>query len=188
MAVTKRTRYEVLRRDNNTCRYCGGTAPDVKITVDHVTPVALGGTDKPENLVAACWDCNAGKSSVPPGADLVADVSQTALRWSGAIKKAAEIKGAQVSKSDNLIEWFELLWDIHAPQFAHLPSNWRESIVNFVAAGLTLDAIEEAVHTTASKGGYVQQSQMFRYFCGICWSKVRELQEIAVSLLTAEDA
>jgi hypothetical protein len=29
---------------------------------------------------------------------------------------------------------------------------------------------------------------MFRYFCGICWSKVRELQEIAVSLLTAEDA
>jgi 5-methylcytosine-specific restriction endonuclease McrA len=39
MAVSKRTRYEVLRRDNHACRYCGGIAPDVILTVDHVTPV-----------------------------------------------------------------------------------------------------------------------------------------------------
>lgn len=54
MAVSKRTRYEVLRRDNHTCRYCGGSAPDVRLTVDHVLPVTLGGSDDPSNLVAAC--------------------------------------------------------------------------------------------------------------------------------------
>lgn len=35
MPVSKRLRYEVLRRDSHTCRYCGGAAPDVKLTVDH---------------------------------------------------------------------------------------------------------------------------------------------------------
>ncbi|MGC7224589.1 HNH endonuclease, partial [Mycobacteroides abscessus subsp. massiliense] len=44
MAVTKRLRYEVLRRDNYSCRYCGRSAPEVKLTVDHVVPVALGGS------------------------------------------------------------------------------------------------------------------------------------------------
>lgn len=34
MAVSKRTRYEVLRRDNHACRYCGASAPEVKLTVD----------------------------------------------------------------------------------------------------------------------------------------------------------
>jgi 5-methylcytosine-specific restriction endonuclease McrA len=33
MPVNKRTRFEVFKRDNHTCRYCGGTAPDVVLTV-----------------------------------------------------------------------------------------------------------------------------------------------------------
>lgn len=45
MAVSTRLRYEILRRDNHQCRYCGGTAPDVKLTIDHVIPETLGGND-----------------------------------------------------------------------------------------------------------------------------------------------
>lgn len=51
MAVSKRLRYEILRRDNYACRYCGASAPDVPLRVDHVTPVALGGTDTADNLI-----------------------------------------------------------------------------------------------------------------------------------------
>lgn len=48
MALTKRTRFEVLRRDGHRCRYCGDTAEaGATLTVDHVVPVALGGTDEP---------------------------------------------------------------------------------------------------------------------------------------------
>jgi 5-methylcytosine-specific restriction endonuclease McrA len=54
MAVSKRLRYEILRRDNYACRYCGATAPDVKLNVDHVIPQSLGGSDKPDNLVTSC--------------------------------------------------------------------------------------------------------------------------------------
>jgi 5-methylcytosine-specific restriction endonuclease McrA len=40
----------VLRRDGYRCAWCGGTAT----TADHVVPRALGGSDDPANLVAAC--------------------------------------------------------------------------------------------------------------------------------------
>lgn len=64
MAVSKRTRFEVLRRDDYTCRYCRST--ENPLTIDHVVPEALGGGNDPSNLVAACRDCNAGKSSTSP--------------------------------------------------------------------------------------------------------------------------
>lgn len=34
MAVSKRTRFEVLRRDGHRCRYCGAGAEDAALTVD----------------------------------------------------------------------------------------------------------------------------------------------------------
>ncbi|MFB7707963.1 HNH endonuclease [Streptomyces sp. NPDC056105] len=92
MAVSKRLRYEILRRDNHACRYCGATAPDVKLNVDHVIPQALGGTDKPDNLVTSCADCNAGKTSSMPNAMPVADVDQDDFR------RAKELKDRAVSE------------------------------------------------------------------------------------------
>jgi 5-methylcytosine-specific restriction endonuclease McrA len=57
-------RFQILQRDNFTCRYCGRKAPDVVLHVDHVTPVSQGGLSEPDNLVAACEDCNLGKKDV----------------------------------------------------------------------------------------------------------------------------
>jgi hypothetical protein len=88
MAVSKRLRYEILRRDNHACRYCGATAPNAKLAVDHVIPQSLGGSDKPENLVASCADCNAGKTSSMPNAQPVADVDQETFRRASELKQA----------------------------------------------------------------------------------------------------
>lgn len=65
MALSVRTRFEVLKRDGFTCRYCGGVSPEVVLEVDHVVPVCEGGTDDPINLVTSCWSCNHGKAGVP---------------------------------------------------------------------------------------------------------------------------
>lgn len=62
MALSKRVRFEILKRDDHACHYCGATAPDVVLHVDHVVPVALGGSDNPDNLVTACQGCNASTS------------------------------------------------------------------------------------------------------------------------------
>lgn len=71
MAVSKRIRYEVLRRCNYACYYCGLPAPATVLEVDHVTPRSLGGTDDAFNLVAACPDCNNGKRDSVPNQELL---------------------------------------------------------------------------------------------------------------------
>ena len=58
------SRKNVLRRDGHRCQYCGSTSPP--ITVDHIMPRALGGSDSWENLVAACIRCNNLKGSRTP--------------------------------------------------------------------------------------------------------------------------
>lgn len=60
----KKTRFEVFKRDKFTCQYCGRMAPDVILEVDHIKPVAEGGTNKMINLITSCRDCNRGKGKV----------------------------------------------------------------------------------------------------------------------------
>lgn len=57
-------RFEVLNRDNFTCRYCGRKAPEVILHIDHITPKSEGGTNALENLATACEECNLGKSNL----------------------------------------------------------------------------------------------------------------------------
>jgi len=57
-------RWQILERDKYTCRYCGQSAPDIKLEVDHKVPLVDGGTDDPDNLVASCWACNRGKNGL----------------------------------------------------------------------------------------------------------------------------
>jgi 5-methylcytosine-specific restriction endonuclease McrA len=63
MAVSPRTRFRILERDHFTCQYCGRSAPEVVLEVDHYEAKALGGGDHDWNLVTACRDCNSGKSN-----------------------------------------------------------------------------------------------------------------------------
>ena len=61
--LSKSLRFEVFKRDSFSCVYCGRSAPDVVLHVDHVVPVSKGGTNEITNLVTACSDCNLGKSN-----------------------------------------------------------------------------------------------------------------------------
>lgn len=59
--LSKKLRFEVFKRDSFTCQYCGRMAPDVILEVDHIVPVAEGGTNDILNLITSCHDCNSGK-------------------------------------------------------------------------------------------------------------------------------
>ena len=59
--LSKKIRFEVFKRDNFTCQYCGRKAPDVVLEVDHITPVAKGGQNNIMNLIKSCMECNRGK-------------------------------------------------------------------------------------------------------------------------------
>jgi len=61
-AISKKVRFEVFKRDNFKCQYCGKCAPEVVLNVDHIHPVSQGGEDDMMNYITACFDCNSGKS------------------------------------------------------------------------------------------------------------------------------
>jgi hypothetical protein len=150
MAVTKRLRYEVLRRDEFTCRYCGASAPDAKLTVDHVIPKALGGADTPDNLVAACVDCNSGKSSANADQRVVDDVAKQAFAW-------------RLALDASWSEWREekVNFDVWEREFDDRWTAWRT----------TVD--EEIIPRDELRRGH---DDRWKYYCGIVWRTLDEIQ------------
>lgn len=53
-------RAQIFARDSNRCTYCGSI--DGPFHIDHIMPVAKGGTDAISNLTVACAPCNLSKS------------------------------------------------------------------------------------------------------------------------------
>ncbi|GAA1887705.1 hypothetical protein GCM10009837_06840 [Streptomyces durmitorensis] len=184
MAVSKRLRYEILRRDSHTCRYCGASAPDVPLRVDHVTPVALGGADTPDNLVTSCEPCNSGKSSASPDAHHVAAVSDDALRWAEAMKQAASDLRDKQSPKIAYREAFKSEWESWTRESGwktervELLDGWKGSLDAFYEASLPQEVWPDIIEK-AMTNPTVKVDNTFRYACGIAWRMVNELQDRA---------
>ncbi|MBI1392710.1 MAG: hypothetical protein GC152_08220 [Alphaproteobacteria bacterium] len=72
MTLTRRLGERVLEKSGGQCFYCGERLiwrRETKVkkrirrefVVDHFVPKRRGGTDRIENLVPACWNCNSSK-------------------------------------------------------------------------------------------------------------------------------
>jgi 23S rRNA U2552 (ribose-2'-O)-methylase RlmE/FtsJ len=59
--IPNSVRFEVFKRDSFTCQYCGRKAPEIVLQIEHITPVAHGGSSDILNLLTACVECNSGK-------------------------------------------------------------------------------------------------------------------------------
>lgn len=57
-------RVEIYNKTGGKCYYCGYAMAYGKFTVDHYIAQSLGGTNKPENLVPCCLDCNGNKANL----------------------------------------------------------------------------------------------------------------------------
>ncbi len=67
-AISPQLRYFVLKRDGEQCVKCGASPkkdPEVTLEIDHIIPVADGGTEEPGNLQTLCRSCNQGKKVGP---------------------------------------------------------------------------------------------------------------------------
>jgi len=183
MAVSKRTRFEVLKRDGHQCRYCGGTAPDVKLTVDHVLPQALGGSDDPSNLVAACADCNAGKASSNPDATLVADVKDEALRYAELTRQAYAILADRVSERQDYVDTIT-----EVIEGMPVPSDWRASIGRWFNMGVPIELVADAAETAVNATNHFTGHGRFKYLCGIVWNQVKTVTAEASDKLALDGA
>ena len=62
--LSKKLRFEVFKRDQFQCAYCGAHPPSVVLQVDHIHPVVDGGTNDIDNLITSCQPCNLGKGTI----------------------------------------------------------------------------------------------------------------------------
>jgi hypothetical protein len=169
--ISKKTRFEVFKRDGFVCQYCGAHPPSSILEVDHIHPVACGGSNDIENLITACFDCNRGKSDRQ-----LSDIPQSLQEKAAEIlEREAQIKGYQLAlaeKKNRIAEEAEMVRDVYERFNVGYTLNEKSMItvrlfVDKLGVHDVCDAIERA-YTRARKG------QEFRYFCGICWSKIRE--------------
>jgi hypothetical protein len=63
--LTSRVRFEILQRDDFTCRACGRNPRkhNVSLHVDHIVPISRGGKTEPKNLQTLCAECNLSKGT-----------------------------------------------------------------------------------------------------------------------------
>lgn len=58
LQLTKAQRMAVYAKMHGHCAYCGTTLRPEDMQVDHVTPLARGGSDTFDNMFPACRSCN----------------------------------------------------------------------------------------------------------------------------------
>lgn len=169
--ISKKLRFEVFKRDKFTCQYCGAHPPDVILQVDHIHPVSKGGTNDQDNLITACQPCNLGKMTTP-----LSSIPQSlADRAAETAEREEQIKGyeAVMRRARNRLDkdsW--VVAEIFIQRFSKDESILRRhriSIKHFINK-LGLNVCIEAMELSIAKIN--NESSCFRYFCGICWSKI----------------
>lgn len=170
--ASKKLRFDVFKRDGFVCVYCGAHPPQALLECDHVIPHAGGGPTEIENLVTACVDCNRGKrdgllSSIPAS---VTDQAELAVEREAQVRAYYEILSQRKERQDT--EMWSVA-DVFMDRFADdsIQRSHLNSIRMFLAK-LTYFDVLEAMEIACDKK--YDKSSAFRYFCGICWQKIKQ--------------
>jgi len=183
MTVSKRIRFEVLRRDGYKCHYCH--TQDAKLTIDHVIPQALGGNDNPDNLVACCQDCNLGKTSINPDEPLVAQVEEWAETFHFYLKAAQDgIKTSIEEENEyahNVFDLWERTTDMGDGYRYPLPDTWAKTARYWHDINVDEDIIEHAFQLARERCelGKLRIDNAYNYAAGIVGNLMREAMDNA---------
>jgi DNA-directed RNA polymerase subunit RPC12/RpoP len=180
--LPKKLRFEIFKRDGFRCMYCGRTPPAVVLAIDHVIPVARGGDNETDNLVVACYDCNAGKGavplqSVPPtmqeAIDERAERADQMAAYSGLLMELRERESRTVE--DIGIYYYDTLQGAKGTlTFGPGSSPNIRRFLQSLPTPEILDAIDITARNRDRLG--LSDANTWRYFCGVCWRKIREIE------------
>lgn len=124
-----------------------------------------------DNLVTACFECNRGKSD-----RALSDVPQSLQdRAAEVLEREAQIKGYQAAmnkKKGRIEEEGEIVRDVYERFNKGYTLNEKSMVtVRLFIENLGVHEVCSAMERAYSKA---RKDQEFRYFCGICWNKIRE--------------
>ncbi len=173
--LSKKIRFDVFKRDGFVCQYCGAHPPDALLEPDHITPVCEGGTNDIGNLVTACFNCNRGKAG-----NLLTVVPKSLIEQGAEVKEREDqIAGYSAIMEARRERIEDDMWRVADTLIPESSKNGMVrdrliSIKQFMEKlGLhdTLDAAEIAI----ARKPY-SESVRWKYFCGVCWTKIRNGQ------------
>lgn len=182
MAVSKRVRFEVFKRDGFRCLYCGRTPPQVVLEADHILPVAGGGPDAMDNLATSCFDCNRGKSDVPleSASPPLAEVMDEAIEKREQMEAYNRFLIDQKAAEDSRVEevgrnWYDRLKKPRQrKRYVFGPDRGR-SVRDFLRRlphAEVMDAVDIAHSRVAANMD--DDTKCWKYFCGVCWKKIKD--------------
>jgi hypothetical protein len=169
--ISTRQRFEIFKRDDFTCQYCGSHPPIVILHVDHIVPVSKNGGNEKENLITSCSKCNLGKSNIP----LTKITNSISLN-----QEELKEKEKQLTEYYKLIKQKRLRIDSEIFEVASiLNPNYADSLrrdyhltiktfIEKIGFYEALEAMEKAVAKCRV------EKYAFKYFCGICWNIIKE--------------
>lgn len=171
-ALSKKTRFEIFKRDAFTCQYCGATPPQAILHVDHINPVSKGGGNEASNLITACLACNLGKSATP----LESVPMSLEKHASDVAEREAQLRGYESVLRAKRERIEDQAWDVaevFMEQFNAdtIRKDWLRSIRHFVdvmGVDSSIRAMDIACRARRN------ERQCFMYFCGICWRCIHE--------------
>lgn len=169
--ISKKLRFEVFKRDEFTCTYCGQKPPTVVLECDHIIPVASDGPDAIENLTTSCFDCNRGKSDrglgmVPETVQHRAELLHEREEQERAFAKLLRARRKRLDASIDAIERL-LLGDTDLV----FKDRFRLSVKTFLER-LPLDRVTYAAELAFTR--IRAPDPRLKYFCGICWKLIKE--------------
>ena len=112
---------EVYRRDGYRCKMCGASKNDgAELTIDHIKPLADGGTNDINNLQTLCKECNENKAdlNLPSGLEIDIETKQNELKLLNNLLAQEEEK---LSKNLNDNEKLDVLFNIKQLKEKHIP-------------------------------------------------------------------
>ena len=173
MSVSKKVRFEVFKRDNFQCQYCGNTPPSIILEIDHVLPRSKKGNDSIENLVTSCFDCNRGKSdgllsTIPiPLKQTFDGIKEREEQLKEYNKLLASIRRRQNSD----IKRVELVYSSYFPDYVFSDS-FKESIRHNFLTKFNVSDLQDMMHLACQKVARNERKAL-KYFCGILWRKIK---------------
>lgn len=168
--VSKVVRFEIFKRDGFRCVYCSAGPTEEPLHVDHVHPVALGGDNRPENLVTSCRSCNLGKGARPLSERRLPtgrreDVEEHRDQLLGYLAAQREL----VDAGDRVVDHARDRW-VSETGF-RLSLDEDRSLRRFVkrlGLAVVCTLIDEAAARNADAP--------FRYFASLCWNHIRSAE------------
>jgi len=175
--MTKKTRFEVFKRDGFQCIYCGRRPPAVILEIDHVDPKANGGGDDINNLVTSCFDCNRGKRDIP--LDKIPPTLSENLEFlkeqESQLKEYRKFCG-QIKRRKTLE--LKKIGKIYSDQYEGwgFSDSFKRSVLMFIDK-IGVFEVEAAMNIAINRFPS-DEDKVLKYFCGVCWQKIRSAEDL----------